>query len=126
MLSCFSYLELPIDDFCQAAERGDVETVRRLLSHGVSPDVRGGRFSATPLHYTIYCNSTEVTELLLQYNADIEARDKINRTALHHAALGNRREVAELLLQHNANNEAKNIKSNTSPQCCIAQQHRSC
>lgn len=55
-----------------------------------------------------------VAELLLQHNADIEARDKDNRTPLHSATYGKSVEVAKLLLQHGANNEAKD-KDNRTP-----------
>ena len=53
-------------------------------------------------------------ELLLEHNADIEARDKDNKTPLHHAASGNSGGLVELLVKYNTNIEARD-ESNEMP-----------
>ena len=76
-------LEQPGYDLYQTIETGDVGMVGRLLSLGVSPDVRSNDvFIHTPLHYTALNNSTEIAQLLITHKADIEARDKYNCTPL--------------------------------------------
>ena len=55
-----------------------------------------------------------MAQLLLERNADIEARDKDNRTPLHDAAHGNSTEVAKLLLERNADIKARD-KYNRTP-----------
>lgn len=107
--SCYSYLEQLVDDLILAAERDDVGTIARLLSLGVSPDARGSG-KKTPLHYAALSNNTEMAQLLLQHNGNIEARDEENQTPLHNAALQNSTEVAQLLLKHNADIKARALE----------------
>ena len=58
-----------------------------------------------PLHVAAQCNNTEVSQLLLQRNAYIEAKSKLNSTHLHVATARSSAEVAQLLLEHNARDE---------------------
>ena len=98
MFSFFSDLEQLGKDLCDAAERGDVEAIERLLLLGVSADVRGGLLNTTPLHIVAHRNSVQVAQVLLEHDPDIKARDEDNRTPLHFAARNNSTEVAQLLL----------------------------
>ena len=52
--------------------------------------------------------------MLLEHNADVEARDEDNSTPLHGATSRNSTEVAELLLTYNAKIEARD-KDNETP-----------
>ena len=47
-----------------------------------------GRFKGkqTPLHTAVSCNNKELAEMVLNYKAHIEAKNKNNETALHNAA----------------------------------------
>ena len=104
-----------------------------LLSLGISPDVCSGPHKGTPLHHvvsgiitntvvktmqynpypTLPLNTTEkncwteVAKLLLEHNADIEARDGNNCTPLHRAVFHGITGMVELLLEHNADIGAK-------------------
>ncbi|TPP66477.1 Poly (ADP-ribose) polymerase [Fasciola gigantica] len=61
-----------------------------------------GRHS-TPLHFAAGYNRLAVVELLLQYNADVHAKDKGGLVPLHNACSYGHTRVAELLIQHGAN-----------------------
>ena len=69
-----------------AAQYGQVSATRHLLESGckVSPKIAGT--SATPLHIAIDEAEHEIVQLLLQYEADIEACDSIEERPLHIAA----------------------------------------
>ena len=115
MFSCFSYLEQPGHDLIRAAKTGDAGIVARLLSLGVSPDVRScGFLNQTALHEAALNNSKEVAQLLITHEADIEARDKGNETPLFAAAYNDSKEVAQLLITHEADIEARD-KDNQTP-----------
>ena len=67
----------------------------------------------TPLHVAAQCNNTEVSQLLVQRNGDIEAKSKLNSTPLQVVAQRKSTEVA-LLLQHNADIKAMDKYNRTS------------
>ena len=50
-----------------------------------------------------------MTKLLLQHNANIEARDAEYRTPIQNAVSCNKTEIVRLLLDHSANIETKDI-----------------
>ena len=115
MFLCFSYLEQSGYNLLRAVETGDVGMVGRLLSFGVSQDVRSSNdiFNGRPLHVTARNNSTEVAQLLIIHRADIEARNDDNQTPLCETARNNCTEVAQLLITHVADSEARNINNQT-------------
>ncbi|CAH8451148.1 unnamed protein product [Schistosoma haematobium] len=115
----------------EAAKSGDVEMVRRLITthhYSVCPDGAAnelctessesctvtapldlincrdidGRHS-TPLHFAAGYNRLAIVELLLQYKADVHAKDKGGLVPLHNACSYGHAKVAELLIQHGAN-----------------------
>ncbi|XP_018648139.1 putative tankyrase [Schistosoma mansoni] len=61
-----------------------------------------GRHS-TPLHFAAGYNRLAIVELLLQYKADVHAKDKGGLVPLHNACSYGHAKVAELLIQHGAN-----------------------
>ena len=119
VFSCFSYLEQLDHDLFEGALT-DVGIVSRLLSLGVSPDVRdSGFFNQTALQVAAFNNSKEVAQLLITHKADIEARDEDNKTPLFAAAFSYSTEVAQLLINHKADIEARD-EDNKTPLFAVA------
>ncbi len=85
----------------RAAERGDAETVRRLLAEGaaVNGDDEG---SGSPLAAAADEGHAEVMRLLLQHGADADGRDEDGSSALYNAAAADSLEAVRLLLEHGA------------------------
>lgn len=88
-----------------------------LRPHG-SADGHGN----TPLHWAAFKNETECVSLLLQYNADPNARAHPSGwTPLHDAAYSNSGESIELLISKNAKVDAR-ANSGATPLCFAAQE----
>lgn len=82
----------------EAAERGDLKTVKNYIRGGGSPRIASSRLYAyqTLLHWA---GSGEVAEYLISKGADVHAQDDFSQTPLHTASSS---EVAEVLLKHGA------------------------
>ena len=95
----------------EAARNADVETLRRLLLEGESPDRRGhSSFLRTPLHTLCAGFHDDDTEdrvaclrLLVDAGANPDATCRIGRTALHWAAQAGDTAIVSLLLEAGAN-----------------------
>jgi ankyrin repeat protein len=93
------------DELFAAAEKGDFETVKNLLTE--YPDMKDVRRNGgwTLLHLSF--GSRELVEYLIENGADIEARSDSQWTPLHSQAYGGHLAGVELLLEHGAEIEAK-------------------
>lgn len=69
----------------EAAARNDVDEVRRLLMLGVSPDSTN-EDGLTALHQCCIDDSEEMMKLLIDFNANVNAKDSEQWTPLHAAA----------------------------------------
>jgi ankyrin repeat protein len=82
-----------------AAQRGDLAMVKALLKADpglvASTDTNGW----TPLHTAAMAGQTNVAAFLLDNQADVNARDKINDTPLHLAAVMSQRTIARRTTQ---------------------------
>lgn len=85
-----------------AAEKGDLEVVRKILEHNPEAVKARDKDGYTPLHRAAYENHKEVAELLLSYKADINAKTEFGWTPLHSACKWNHPDMVALLLQHDA------------------------
>ncbi|CAH1270802.1 DAPK1 [Branchiostoma lanceolatum] len=97
--------EMDLDTFYTAVEEGDVGTVRRGLEAGVDVRVKrkwGGLGDQTSLHVASEHGQTEAAELLIEYKADVNARDESQFTPLHLAAFWGHTGTCELLIRHGA------------------------
>jgi len=100
----------------KAAKSGDAAAVRALLvSDSTLVDARDSDQS-TPLHFASWKGHPEVAAVLLEFGADIQARNENGHwgdTPLHAAAHGNQRAVAELLIDKGADVNARNAGGRT-------------
>ena len=91
----------------EAAKRGDVAEVKRLIAAGASVDALGSSDQkdvvATPLHFAALMGRNAVVELLLASGAVIDAVDRDYGIApLHLAAMNGHDETLELLAERGA------------------------
>jgi ankyrin repeat protein len=99
--------------FLVAADHGDPEQMQLLLDYGASPDVRTD-YEETPLHLAAARGRLgAVRFLVLEVNADVNARDREGGTPLHSASYGPDAtpELVEFLLEHGADVKAGLIDS---------------
>jgi ankyrin repeat protein len=99
-------VELDIFAACMAgAEERVVELVSRQhdLTNSYSPD------GWTPLHLAGFFNHPALTEALLTYGADVQARSRnpMANAPIHAAAAGRSRESVRILLEHGADASAR-------------------
>ncbi|KAM6170096.1 cyclin-dependent kinase 4 inhibitor B [Rhynchocyon petersi] len=88
-------------DLANAAARGQVETVRRLLEAGADPN-QVNRFGRRPIQ-VMMMGSTPVAELLLLYGADPNLADPITLTRpVHDAAREGFLDTVMVLHRHGA------------------------
>ncbi|CAG2235261.1 uncharacterized protein LOC143073645 [Mytilus galloprovincialis] len=93
-----------------AAKNGRIERVKQLLQRGASPDAKEYNRSLfyasenynTPLQNAASEGFHELTRVLIENEADINAGDRFDVTALHMAAEGGHVRCVELLLEGGA------------------------
>lgn len=87
-------------DIFSAAERNDYKRVKKLLDSG--NDVNEGDWDrdATPLHLACAKGNLETIELLIDYGADVNRRNKYGRTPVHHLILNRYDNIAIWLIKH--------------------------
>lgn len=79
-----------------------------LLENGADVGARDyGALGKTLLRVASLGGDTEVIQLLLRHNPDVNARDSSNQTPLHFASLFGLTEVAQLLLKYGADVNAE-------------------
>ncbi|MDA7676782.1 ankyrin repeat domain-containing protein [bacterium] len=84
----------------EAAEAGNIEAVKQHLAAGT--DVNAKHDGRTPLHGAALHSRTEITELLIANDADVNSRDVFAVTPLHLAATLGHKEIVELLIANGA------------------------
>lgn len=89
-----------------ASWRGHLDAVRWLLDHGVQATRSGERWSA--LHYAAFSNRPEITQLLIERGAAVNARAPNGSTVLMMAAREGHEALAQQLLTAGADPKAVN------------------
>ncbi|KAL1962384.1 hypothetical protein VTN77DRAFT_9723 [Rasamsonia byssochlamydoides] len=92
----------------RSSERGCIEATHYLLRQGAKVDVAGNRVS--PLFRAVERNHVRIVQLLLDYGACPDTRDKKGRTALMTAAWKNHWHVLQLLISRGADVNARDDK----------------
>ena len=93
-----------------AASSGDAETVRVLLSHGVSPIGRPwDDYSA--LYLGVRSQNAAVVRLLLEHGAPIDEREPMNNTPICQAAIWAETSIAKLLIDRGAKVNPDNVSN---------------
>ena len=94
---------------------GNPDTVRFFLDNQAALNLKDSA-GWSPLHYAVQNHHTEIAEILLEHDADIEFKDDYGNTALWRAVFASkgRAEMIRLLISKGANPEVKN-NSGVSP-----------
>ncbi|CAL1296234.1 unnamed protein product [Larinioides sclopetarius] len=101
----------------EAAARNDVEEVRRLLMLGVSPDSTN-EDGLTALHQCCIDDSEEMMKLLLEFGANVNAKDSEQWTPLHAAATCGHLHLVRYLITKGADLLAVNADGNMPYDIC--------
>jgi ankyrin repeat protein len=97
----------PPNAIINAAYKGDIEMVKKILATRPDPDVRDA-FGGTALHDAIFQNNLEVIKLLLDYGFDINAVVPSNGyTPLHYCVWAGNLPALRLLLIYQADKTIK-------------------
>jgi uncharacterized protein len=89
-----------------AAELGNLAAVRTLLEGGADPNFLGA--TAWPLQSAAGRGHAEVVELLLDYDADVDAEDEDKCNALSGASAGGHLDVVNVLIEAGVSAKHKN------------------
>ncbi len=81
----------------QAAEEGDIEQAKTLISRGVGVNVKNF-VGNTPLHMAARNGHKDIVELLVRRGADVNAKNISGRTPLHYTAMRGHIELSKLLI----------------------------
>ena len=110
-------------DLRRAVVVGRKDEVERALSFGADINSVHGAFGWTSLMYAAWNGETEIAEILLNYNADANVRDRYGRTALHKAAYYGHDIIVYLLLKNNADYTLKGRSGKTALDLAKEQGH---
>ena len=86
-------------DLSEAAFTGNLAAMKQALSDGADPNTKDPTSGSTLLATAALMGHTEIVGLLLEHDADINARSQDGGTALHAAAFLGRAETVKLLLE---------------------------
>ncbi len=97
-----------------AAFFGHTDAVRWLLAHGADPNIASrNNQHVMPLHSAVAAKQHDISAMLLEAGAKVNAVQADGFTPLHEAAQNGQRDVVELLLAHGADRGAKKSDGKT-------------
>ncbi|AXT20699.1 ankyrin repeat domain-containing protein [Flavobacteriaceae bacterium AU392] len=90
-----SFVEGKVNAFCLSVAKGDIDTVKKLISLGT--DVNEKSNGMTPLHYAAKYNRVEILKLLVENGAKLNKRCDKGNTAVEYAKLSNAKDAIAVL-----------------------------
>jgi len=90
------------DRLCNAASIGDLDTLKLMLEHGLSPNV-GNCDQRTPLHLASAEGHNKLVEYILSKGGDVNAHDRWGRTPLQDAVAAGHVSIAEEIYTRGGN-----------------------
>jgi len=98
----------------RSVQRGDIRGIEYILSkNGAAVEFKDKVYGNTPLHLAAEKGNLLVVEKLLDYGADMKAKNKSGDTPLHLAAEKGNLLIVNLLLENGADFEFKNERGET-------------
>lgn len=105
--------ELSSENFYDAVQEGDLESVKKIVESGANVNERD-ILGYPPLNHATACGHKAIVEYLISKGADIHGKDKECCTPLHMAAFWGAKDIAEILLREGADVNSLN-KSKITP-----------
>jgi hypothetical protein len=90
-------VEPPDNSIHEAAEKGKIATVKQHLAAGVDVNAKSKQYGQSPLHHAALGGQVGIVELLIENDADINAKTDGGYTPLDWA---DNRRIADLLRKH--------------------------
>lgn len=104
----------------ESAKRGDLISVKELVSKDPALVKSEDKYVRTPLHWACRYGNIEMASYLIEKGSQIDAQDESANTPAHLAALFNRKDVLNLLISNKADLNKVN-KNNCTPLHLAAQ-----
>jgi len=87
---------------------GHLSLVKLLLDKGANPNIASNnQFKVAPIHSACAISHFDITELLIRYHADVNAKQMQGVTPLHSAAHNGQTKLSKLLIDNCADINAK-------------------
>ena len=102
LLACAPFLISDDGGLHRAAERGELELVKKLIAAGVDKNVTAGRWRDTPLHRAAIYHHKEVVVFLINSEVDVNIMDAYGSTVLDDAIGWDDKVIIELLRSRGA------------------------
>lgn len=106
----------------QAMESNDLKGIQKCFEDGLMVDAIDDKHLSL-LHYAVFKNKVDVTEFLLERDADVNIEGQKDQTPLHYAAAQGNRAMTKLLLAYGANVRAKDCQFRTPLHLCAGCLH---
>lgn len=90
------------DEIHDAAQEGNIETVKMLVAENRELVNVPDEFGQTPLHLAAASGQEEIAEFLITQDADVNALNTVNQSVLLYAAYTGNAEIAEKLIANGA------------------------
>jgi len=84
-----------------------------IMMHAQDVNAKCARHSHSPLHGASLYGHVELSRVLLEHGANVNAHNWSDWTPLHYASCGGHLRVAQLLLEHKAISEARDVNNDT-------------
>lgn len=84
-----------VSPFCVSIAKGDIETVRKLISLGAEINEKSN--GMTPVMYAAKFNRTEILKLLIVHGADLKMKSDKGMTAIKYAELHKAEDAYQIL-----------------------------
>ncbi len=101
-------------ELSDAANDGDLETVKKILSKPIHPDINDEDEGLTPLEWAADDGHLDVVEYLLQQGADLHHKDKEGRTSLMWAISGCNDNIIKLFIEKGVDVFAQTTKGESA------------
>lgn len=93
---------------------GHLSVVNLLLDKGANPNIASNNdFKVAPIHSACAISHFEITELLIKYGADVNAKQSRGVTPLHSTAHNGQTSLSKLLIDNGADINAKTDNGQT-------------